>query len=1151
MKYNGANIQIRLITRTLTKYPVDFALFRELLQNGCDARANDIVISFESTVPGGLTKDKLFGLQSCLVDRLTIKNNGAYFSGDDWNRLKEIAKGNPDETKIGAFGVGFYSVFEHTDEPLVHSGETVMSFYFSGDQLCYRKETIEDSNSWTVIDLPYREPKPLPPLSKFIKFLTQSFVFISLQSIEVIVDNISIFCLKKKASPAVEHQISNGLSSVTLDIQMKLKSWSKESYRMTINHMLDVQNKSKKLLNSDPCSFTPVETLVTASFCKFTGKIDVTASPNFAKDLKATIMKVPPKEAVISMINDDKYESDNPSHLNPPFAEYIFPKEKEDAKIYIGFSTKQSSSICSHISMNQLIPTMERAAVDMANAFVKDWNSQLLYMAGGLSRLMYDQFLSHLQNSYPFPEYVETAVHFLKRFEFHVSTPDKDVGECIAKGFWNNSNALPIASQKGVFPCQQVWYAPDAEFIEKLPIIPQKIIDENKPFLDQAILFKSLKEISVLEVKKELTGRLLTPAKFSQLITWCIKQIKSQFLTSESFTTIMEVTNVAYEIGGEKKFVSMNKVNCFQDLYTLPKGFPLPPECLPVSLIPEISTADLKFLFKNSLSLSSWVSFAVEHSSTIPDDVNLLKSITFAETVLGQLSRFWKTFTKQEQADMISLLGRSSCIPTQMGLKLPSEAYFAPIDTFPQLPIKTANLTASKQFLSDLGLREYINIRFIFQLFQSPDSKMKWSTIHAVKYLCSLQKNLKAEDWKILRENPWLEGSNGKSYSAGELFAPNSALEKLDFICIKWESWYEASPEAQFLYSLGLKHHPDLLAILDLADDPDYGTGKAIPLKSKKADLALNYFLDNFQSNKYSPTTAFSSTSSCILCLQNGKKVKARPSNAFLNPQLEIFGFPVVHNDFSQHAFKFRIIAKVPPLAVLVDHLIANPPKSLQDANEKFAFLSYMPGTLDRSQKAKLETSCFIPFKKRSRNGLGTIVYLAPINVFLGGDSNMNARQKFYKIFFKFVNFSPQAKPFLELAGVKTNPGILDIIQVLLQNPFAMFQLSDSSQQYLGLLLEIYFSWSTVSQDSTLVEKMKQASFLMGEKYISTDEDEERGRIMTRKIQLAKASEIVIVDHGPYYNIFKEDIVTAPYDRSIERFYEVSCFSIFMIQTFY
>ena len=92
MKYNGANIQIRLITRTLTKYPVDFALFRELLQNGCDARANDIVISFESTVPGGLTKDKLFGLQSCLVDRLTIKNNGAYYSGDDWNRLKENAK---------------------------------------------------------------------------------------------------------------------------------------------------------------------------------------------------------------------------------------------------------------------------------------------------------------------------------------------------------------------------------------------------------------------------------------------------------------------------------------------------------------------------------------------------------------------------------------------------------------------------------------------------------------------------------------------------------------------------------------------------------------------------------------------------------------------------------------------------------------------------------------------------------------------------------------------------------------------------------------------------------------------------------------------------------------------------------------------------
>jgi hypothetical protein len=40
-----------------------------------------------------------------------VTNNGTPFGVNDWARLKRIAEGNPDETKIGAFGVGFYSVF--------------------------------------------------------------------------------------------------------------------------------------------------------------------------------------------------------------------------------------------------------------------------------------------------------------------------------------------------------------------------------------------------------------------------------------------------------------------------------------------------------------------------------------------------------------------------------------------------------------------------------------------------------------------------------------------------------------------------------------------------------------------------------------------------------------------------------------------------------------------------------------------------------------------------------------------------------------------------------------------------------------------------------------------------------------------------------
>ena len=73
----------------------------------------------------------------------SFKNNGIVFRDEDWSRLKkigesscrslrclhtlipDIAEGNPDEEKIGAFGVGFYSLFSVTEEPWVFSGGRV------------------------------------------------------------------------------------------------------------------------------------------------------------------------------------------------------------------------------------------------------------------------------------------------------------------------------------------------------------------------------------------------------------------------------------------------------------------------------------------------------------------------------------------------------------------------------------------------------------------------------------------------------------------------------------------------------------------------------------------------------------------------------------------------------------------------------------------------------------------------------------------------------------------------------------------------------------------------------------------------------------------------------------------------------------------
>ena len=86
-----------------------------MIQNAADANATSVEIRYE-TVPLDVTdnnyyetdSDRILRITKSKVRRLLVKNDGQAFREEDWQRLKRIAEGNPDETKIGAFGVGFY-----------------------------------------------------------------------------------------------------------------------------------------------------------------------------------------------------------------------------------------------------------------------------------------------------------------------------------------------------------------------------------------------------------------------------------------------------------------------------------------------------------------------------------------------------------------------------------------------------------------------------------------------------------------------------------------------------------------------------------------------------------------------------------------------------------------------------------------------------------------------------------------------------------------------------------------------------------------------------------------------------------------------------------------------------------------------------------
>lgn len=117
--------QRALIDKVLSRYSSENTLLRELLQNSDDANATSVKIIYESATqqPAGVASGDL---NRRMTKRVMVKNNGQVFRTEDWARLSRIAEGNPDEAKIGAFGVGFYSVFSICEDPFVTSGSTAL-----------------------------------------------------------------------------------------------------------------------------------------------------------------------------------------------------------------------------------------------------------------------------------------------------------------------------------------------------------------------------------------------------------------------------------------------------------------------------------------------------------------------------------------------------------------------------------------------------------------------------------------------------------------------------------------------------------------------------------------------------------------------------------------------------------------------------------------------------------------------------------------------------------------------------------------------------------------------------------------------------------------------------------------------------------------
>ncbi|TRX88683.1 hypothetical protein FHL15_010449 [Xylaria flabelliformis] len=601
-----------LIDKVLARYSGEWTTLRELIQNAADAQATTVKIKWETLpstqVPLPTVADRSEILKHIITNhtlrRLVVQNNGQPFTKTDWGRLKRIAEGNPDETKIGAFGVGFYSVFADCEEPFISSGSEAMAFYWKGNALFTRKLQLSETQRSpdTAFVLDYRNTTTtLPNLLSVGQFLATSLTFVALQHIEFWIDDYKILSLQKKASPSADVTIPRDMDMTTRERLMTVRNVDRSSAQIDASYMSAIgwkpqaaaakgeayglgtsempslrsffsrltanSTKATKAAREEKAAQATISEDITALstssiFLRVTtGSIVTSINANFASELERATKKAPPKLAKLSILTSSYDETQASASSRGPGAlssatdvfASVLPSKK-GGRIFIGFPTTQTTGGGMHISAPSVIPTVEREAIDLNARWVRTWNMEMLRAAGIMTRLAFAHEMSELQtklertagtgiNPKEAAIFIPEALHILKTFTFGDSTPSGHVSQTIEEAFWTAYKRpfIEIYSSRGVLPTSQVRLG--SQELEKF-VEDIAVIPpelETTGFVRKLIDFDLLSQITVEDVRKALSEKPLTEAQLPNFIQWVARKALQGDLDSVNRDRLLDV----------------------------------------------------------------------------------------------------------------------------------------------------------------------------------------------------------------------------------------------------------------------------------------------------------------------------------------------------------------------------------------------------------------------------------------------------------------------------------------------------------------------------------------------------------------------------------------------------------------------------------
>ncbi|RDW83937.1 histidine kinase-like ATPase domain-containing protein [Aspergillus mulundensis] len=1208
-----------LISKVLARYSGQWTVLREMIQNAADANATKVTIKFETlpstTVPLPSAADSATMIKHTIshhtLKRLLITNNGTPFSEKDWARLKRIADGNPDETKIGAFGVGFYSVFDEFDEPFVCSGTDGMAFYWKGNALYTRQVQLnEKATSETTFVLEYRnDTSPVPSLVQLCQFLCSSLTFVNLQCIELWLDDCNILRLVKKIAPGVtlavpkdlETKTQEGLltiTSVTREVAqvdaawMRVLEWNPNANtlvegirdttvslrsflsRLTQSSSGKPLDSQKKEVAGDIGDLTKISTASVFLHIN-TASIQTSISQSLSSELERATLKPPPKKTTIAVLTDTSLTS---ASSEPEFISSILPSK--GGRVFIGFPTQQTTGLNAHISAPSVIPTVERESIDLNTRYIRKWNTEMLRAAGIVCRIAWSAEMASVKSRIitakepskqskirkdDIVNVLPEAIHTANQFVFRESTPSSLLGQTVEDAFWtSNKNAsIELLSSCGVVHSHQARLASkDLTFLDSIPVLPDEFVEGSKEFVKKLTLLGLLTEVTVTDIKRELESSSLQSSQITEFLAWLGRRAVSGQLDIYSVRSILNVAVASAddESGKNTGLVIFSAVSLFLNPQRIPAELPLPPAVMPFKYTKALSKKELELFGWEELHIVPWLCWLI---SNVETGKRLTQEPVFAAQVLPVISKHWESLSQSSKQDVVDQLQAHKVIPTRVGMKRPSEAYFPSVRLFDDLPVVHGLQGVKEKFLSALGVRKTVELGVIFErLLNTPgesDEKSpgqgKWSHVDLIRYLASVSNDIPASDIKRLKDTSFCTAEpiidhngartpNQSHYKVQQLYEPNDALRALGLPVLEWPGKYiSSSAEGKFLARLGLQTSPKLTTLTQIMASAAQRNDWALHGK------AMSYFVTEFESNGYGAFDC-GSTADEFLPTENENHAGAEinhkasaPSKCYTDEGAALFGFDILRKDLHRHASKLGV-QQHPKLSYCLDILIRRPPSTKRDARSLYKYLAGRVSELTTRDIDRVGKAEIVPVHIDDSKG-STTRRVAPRLCYLGDGED-------YKDIFDFVDFGQDANLFLMAVGSKSEPTKVELAQMVVREPARISSTLQSAEKYLRLLRTLAEDMSSLRKHKDLMQEMRKSAFLLASKDIpstvqvgkdakktvdNSDDEDEAEEEGIREWTLAAARDTIVVDDFQSFVLFKDHVFSSPQEEILEKFY--------------